>query len=88
MVKLKNGVIETVPIGEIKLSLCQSLVKHGVGFTSLGSKVENVNIWLRIYDEVFKQKPREEENSEIPCFRKTEVDDRRQYCKILVSLCN
>lgn len=34
------------------------------------------------------EKPREEENSEIPCFRKTEVDDRRQYCKIFVSLCN
>ncbi|KAI5396419.1 hypothetical protein KIW84_062582 [Lathyrus oleraceus] len=52
MLKLKNGVIETVPISEIKLSLRQSPVKLGVGFTSRDPKLQTL-----IYGLEFMMRP-------------------------------
>ncbi|KAL5074890.1 hypothetical protein RYX36_013874 [Vicia faba] len=62
VVKFKKGAVESVSVGEIKLSLRQSLVKLGVGFISRDPKLQVLICDLEVVMRPSNKSPRKKKN--------------------------
>ncbi|KAL2505953.1 RNA pol II promoter Fmp27 protein domain [Abeliophyllum distichum] len=69
VVKFKKGAVESISVGEIRLSLRQSLVKLGVGFISRDPKLQVLICDLEVVMRVSKKSTQKTKSKKTPHFR-------------------